>query len=245
MSAGRPRLLPLAVAAAIVTAILLSLGTWQMQRRAWKEDLIATVRARTTAQPVPAPSLAEAARLDPLTFDYTAVRIEGRFLAGREARVVALVGAPHGRWSGPGHWAMTPLERADGSIVWINRGFVPQGREAEASPAPDGVVTIAGVARRTEPRGAFTPADEPARGVWFVRDPVALAAAQGLPLERVAPYTIDAGASATTPSGLPQAGETRVSFPNDHLGYALTWYGLAATCVGVFAAVAWGRRRER
>ena len=142
---------------------------------------------------------------------------------------------------------MTPLVRDDGAVVWINRGFVPRrGADlAPYDPAPSGEVTVTGILRRAEPRGAHTPADDAGHRLWFVRDPAVLAAAAGLEASRVAPYTIDAERSLTPASGLPQAGETRLTYPNDHLGYAVTWYGLAVACVGVFAVWARGRLRTR
>lgn len=234
------------IAAGVVTAILLSLGTWQVGRLAWKNELIATLTARTRAAPIVAPSLAEARAASPEALDWTPVRLTGHFLASRDLPVHAILGEPHGRFGGPGVWMMTPFARDDGSIVWINRGFVPRRERdlADHAPAPSGEVTITGILRRPEPRGTHTPADDPAHRLWFVRDPAVLAAAADLEAAKVAPYTVDADASLTPAGGLPQAGETRLSYPNDHLGYAITWYGLAATCVGVFAVFARGRMRK-
>lgn len=234
-------LVPAAVATAVVTSALAGLGTWQVRRLVWKTELIAMVDARTRATPIEAPTATAALSRDPAGFDYTPVTIEGRFVASVEARVHAILGAPRGRHRGVGTWSMAPLKRADGTIVWINRGFVPVGRTGEA--APSGTVRIEGLMRRAEPRGS-SPGDEPSKGQFFVRDPLVLAAAFGLEAARVAPYTIDAGAGATPPSGLPQAGETRVSFENRHLGYAITWYGLALAAIGVFAAFARQRLRD-
>lgn len=228
-------------ATAVVTAILVSLGTWQVHRLAWKLDLIATVESRTHLAPIDAPSLEATRGRDMADLDYRPVRLAGRFLPGIEAHVAAMLGEPRGRFGGPGVWVMAPLERPDGSIVWVNRGFVPNGAADVA--APSGNVEIEGLLRRPEPRGAFVPADDRARNMWFVRDPAILTAGLGLDPARAAPFTVDAAASSTPPGGLPQAGETRLSFENNHLGYILTWYGLAATCVGVF--VVWARGRLR
>lgn len=243
--AARGLILP-AIAAVIVTAILVALGTWQVGRLAWKTELIATMTARTKAAPIAAPALTEARAVAPETLDFLPVRLSGHFLAGSDLTVHAILGEPHGRFGGPGVWVMSPLARDDGSIVWINRGFVPsRGRDlAPHAGVPEGPQTITGLLRRPEPRGAHTPADDPAHRLWFVRDPSVLTAAAGLEAGRVAPYTVDADASLTPAAGLPQAGETRLSYPNDHLGYAITWYGLAATCVGVFAVFARGRMRK-
>mgnify|MGYP001613606830 CR=1 FL=1 len=244
-----PRGLLLAgVATAAVVVVLVSLGNWQMRRLAWKHDLVATVTARASAPAIPAPALDDPLARDGEAIDYRLVQIQGRFLAGRDTHVHALLGEPRGTHGGPGVWVMSPLARGDGTIVWINRGFVPDGRLGEATPVdPAAVVTIEGLARRPEPRGAFTPADDPARDQWFARDAVRLSAATGLDAARTLSYTIDAGAGATPPSGLPQAGETRLAFTDPHLGYALTWYGLALAAIGVFAArlASEWRRRDR
>lgn len=239
-------LLVAGVATAVVTACLVSLGTWQMHRMAWKHDLIAKVTSRASAAAVPAPGPHDPLARDPDALDYTVVRVEGRWIAGTDAHVQALLGEARGAFGGPGRWIMTPLARPDGTIVWINRGFVPTerlGRETKADP--DHAVTIEGLARPPEPRGAFTPDDDPAKNMWFVRDPARLSAAFGLPLEKTLPYTIDAGVGATPSSGLPQAGETRLAFSDNHLGYALTWYGLAIAAVGVFVVRVRSERRRR
>jgi surfeit locus 1 family protein len=103
---------------------------------------------------------------------------------------------------------------------------------------PQGEVTITGLVRAPEVRNSFTPDDDPARNQWFARDPQAIAAAHGL--ERVAPFLIDADAS-PNPGGWPRGGQTPLTLPNNHLQYAVTWFGIALTLIGVFAAFAWKR----
>lgn len=251
---SRRRLLVPGLAAAIVTGLLLTLGTWQVKRLAWKTELNATIAARAHGPAVPAPTLAEARAAAPEDLDWRPVVVEGRWFAG-EALVHTILGEARGPARGPGFWVMAPLERTDGSIVWINRGFTPADRRDPAARGetprdgatgaailPGNLVRIEGLMRPPEPRGAFTPADEPGKRLFFVRDPAALSAALALPSQRTAPFTVDASAAATPPGGLPQAGETLLVFENRHLGYAVTWYGLAATCVGVFVVWARGRR---
>jgi surfeit locus 1 family protein len=243
--AARGLILP-ATAAALVVAVLLSLGTWQLDRLAWKTGLIAAATERTRAAPIAAPDLAEARAAAPEALDWTPVRLTGRFLADLDLPVHAILGEPRGRHGGPGAWMMTPLLRDDGSIVWVNRGFVPRrGRDLAPFAAPPvESLALTGILRRPEPRGTHTPADDPAHRLWFVRDPAVLSAAAGLDAARTAPYTVDATSDLTPPEGLPQAGETRLTYPNDHLGYAVTWYGLAAACVAVFAVFARGRLKR-
>jgi surfeit locus 1 family protein len=87
----------------------------------------------------------------------------------------------------------------------------------------------------------FTPENEPARDSWYRRVPSEIARARKI--ERAAPFTVDAD-STPNPGGLPQGGGTRVSFPNNHLQYVVTWFGLALSLAGVFAAYAWQRLRR-
>jgi surfeit locus 1 family protein len=132
---------------------------------------------------------------------------------------------------------------ADGAIVVINRGFVPIELRDPATRAAGqvaGEVTVTGLVRAPERRGWFVPENEPAQNRWFLRDPAAIAAAHGL--ARVAPFYVDADGT-ENPGGWPRGGQTRLALPNNHLQYALTWFGLALTLVGVFAA--WSLRRLR
>ena len=108
--------------------------------------------------------------------------------------------------------------------------------KAAADQGPRGETTVLGLMRASERRNFFTPSDEPERGLYFSRDADALA--RGLGLSSHAPFLIDADAG---PDPLPQGGETRLTFENNHLGYAFTWFGLAAALIGVFGTYAWGR----
>jgi surfeit locus 1 family protein len=128
--------------------------------------------------------------------------------------------------------------------VLVTRGFVPEDKRDPSTRAAGqiaGEVTITGLMRAPEPRNAFTPADDPARGAWFTRDTGLIAA--HLQLERAAPFSVDADAT-PNPGGWPRGGATVIAIKNDHLSYALTWYGLAATLVAVLALVMWRRRNS-
>jgi surfeit locus 1 family protein len=223
----------------VAVAILMTLGTWQVQRLTWKQALIetATTRSAAPAGPLPVPETWERTDFD--TLDYTPVSLTGRFLHDQELYVYAPLSDPNGRFGGSGVWVMTPLELTDGHFVLVNRGFVPDARRNPATRAEGqiaGTVTIEGLLRRREPRDWLSPADDVARNLWFIRDARVMARAIGLNPARVAPFTVDARASATPPGGLPQAGETRLSFTNNHLNYAVTWYGLAVCAIAVYFA---------
>ncbi|SDN43374.1 surfeit locus 1 family protein [Methylobacterium phyllostachyos] len=226
------------VGAALVFVVLLGLGTWQVERRAWKLDLIARVDARVHATPVPAPGPADWPRVGP-DEAYRHVRLSGTFLHDRETLVQAVTER------GGGFWVLTPLRRPDGSLVLINRGFVPGDRRDPAIRAAGqvtGETTITGLLRLTEPKGAFLRSNDPRDDRWYSRDVAAIAAARGL--TDVAPYFVDADAT-PNPGGLPVGGLTVISFPNNHLVYAITWYGMALMLAGAVIYVLRGGRKPR
>ena len=240
------RLVAPAIATAIALAILVGLGVWQVERLAWKEALIARVTARLAAPPVPAPPPTDWAELDLPDLQYEPVTVTGRFDHGREIHVVQALTEPKGKLGGIGYMVMTPLTTADGWIVYVNRGFVPADHKDPATRSAGqvaGEVTIDGLLRVPYDRSWFTPADNQAKNEWFSRDPALYAQASGIEAGKVAPYIIDARFDPALP--LPQGGETVVSFPNSHLGYAMTWFGLAAGCAIVYLAFAVSRLRGR
>ncbi|WP_286158977.1 SURF1 family protein [Methylobacterium sp. Leaf456] len=224
----------LALAGLGLVGIFLALGTWQVQRRAWKLDLIARVEARLRAEPVSPPGRAEWAHLDGPAIEYRRVRVSGRFEHDRTALVQALTER------GGGFWVLTPLVRPDGTTILINRGFVPGDRKDRPDRAePPGDVTVTGLLRLSEPGGGFLRHNDPAADRWYSRDVSALAAARNL--HDVAPYFIDADVT-PNPGGLPVGGLTVVAFRNDHLVYALTWFTLALMSAG---ALIYALRRPR
>jgi surfeit locus 1 family protein len=221
--------LVLALVGALLFAGFAALGTWQLQRRAWKLDLIERVNTRVHAPPAAAP-----AQLDPRNDEYRHVRLQGRFLHDRETLVQAVTS------QGGGHWVLTPLQTADGFVL-VNRGFVPpeqRARDKRAGNEPQGEVEVTGLLRLTEPAGGFLRQNDPAADRWFSRDVEAIAKARGL--ASAAPYFVDADAG--PPEQYPVGGLTVVSFPNNHLVYMLTWYGLALM---VAIAAWWVARDER
>lgn len=225
-------------------AVLVSLGVWQLQRRVWKEELIADMAARADAAPVPLPVEAQWSELEPQTYEYRHVEARGQFDYDKEALVFRAAG-PGG--FGPGYLVLTPLRLDSGAVVIVNRGYVRQERKepTERGQTPGqipGEAVVHGLMRPPEPRNLFTPADEPAKGLYFTRDPAAIAA--HFNLARVAPFSIDADA-ADVPGGWPKGGTTVRALPNNHFEYALTWFGLAAALLGVFLAVVVNRRTAR
>ncbi|MFD1839649.1 surfeit locus 1 family protein [Paracidovorax cattleyae] len=229
----------------------LALGTWQVQRRAWKLALIERVDQRVHAAPVPVPPPAQWPQVDAAGYEYLPVAATGRWLSDRTVLAQATTDL------GSGFWVMTPLQQADGTQVLVNRGFVPQDQRARWLPggealatvdAGDAQASVQGLLRMSEPGGSLLRANDPAQQRWYSRDVAAIAADRQL--AHAAPFFIDAGlpargtsvavqetppASAGHPGPWPRPGMTVIRFPNSHLVYAITWYGLAL----MVAAAGW------
>jgi surfeit locus 1 family protein len=231
------------LAALVVFAILVGLGTWQLRRMAWKQGLIAQIETRARAEPAALPAEAVWPVWSPAADEFRRVRTRGVFRHDLETRVHGL--APGIRPGAPsqGFYLLTPLALPDGATVVVNRGFVPTELAEPARRAAGqvtGEVEVTGLLRASETRGLFVPESDPARGEWFVRDVPAIARARGL--TRVAPFLVEADAT-PNPGGWPRGGQLRLDLPNNHLNYAFTWFGIALCLVGVFAVFA--RRRLR
>lgn len=234
--------LALAIFAVLAFAAFAALGTWQVVRLQWKLALIERVEERVHAAPVPAPGPERWAHLGAASDEYRPVRLAGAYRYDKTVRVQAVTDL------GSGYWLMTPLATTQGSIVLVNRGFVPAGQsQASAAGQVGGNVEVTGLLRMSQPGGAFLRRNDPAAGRWYSRDVEAIAAAQGL--GSVAPYFVDADAAsaerdarrATGTGPAPVGGLTVVSFHNNHLVYALTWYALALMVAG---ASYWVARHE-
>ncbi|MCX5512380.1 surfeit 1 [Kaistia algarum] len=241
------RLIAPAIATVIMFAILCSLGAWQWRRLHWKEALIAQVDMRLKTAPVAAPGPVGWSTLDLVEFDYTPVTVSGTFLNDKEAHLYGQISQPRGKLGGVGWWIYTPLKTDEGWIVYVNRGFVPDGKQAAATRREgqiDGHVTVTGLARRPETPSHLFGDGIPADDQWFAREPSLFAKAAGFPAASVAPYSIDANA-APNPGGMPQGGETLVVFSNNHLQYVVTWFGLAFALLAVFAVYARGVLKGR
>lgn len=237
----------LAVAALLLVALFLGLGTWQVVRLQWKLDLIERVESRVHAAPVAPPPPARWELVTKESDEYRRVRLAGHYLYEFTTPVQAVSEL------GAGFWLLTPLCTAEGTggahIVFINRGFIPAAenkpgtyaaRRAAADPCANAGksggerVEVTGLLRITEPGGGFLRENDPVNNRWFSRDVQALAAARGL--SNVAPYFVDAG-KGQDPAGAPEravGGLTVISFVNNHLVYALTWYALALMVAGAW-----------
>jgi len=226
-----------------LTALLvfLGLGTWQLDRKAWKEELIATLTQRADAVPEGLPDAASWPAMNQLDNEFHRVIFKAEFLPGREALVYASGSALRPDVKPPGYFVFAPARTAAGSLLVINRGFSPDARaRAPEHPKPSGVLEMVGALRWPERPGFFVREHDEGEDTWFARNHLAMAAHNewGFPgpfyveLERPAPA-----------GGLPQPGPLKVNLRNEHLQYAITWYGLAAVVVVMFGL--WLRARRR
>jgi surfeit locus 1 family protein len=216
----RPLLWPTLIAIPAF-CVLIVLGMWQMERREWKLGLIATMRERLAAPEVPAPTL-ERQTAD---FGYRPTWAEGRF--DHTKTLYWITPGPHGE---PAFHILTPLMRENGPPVIIDRGFVPTQLKDQVTQ-PEGPQTVHGIARESQGAGAFTPADDPEHRLVFVRDVSHMAALMGL--GPVAPFFIEA-VRAPGPVVYPLGGQTQLQLRNEHLQYAITWFGLAGALLMVY-----------
>jgi surfeit locus 1 family protein len=225
----------------LALGMLIALGAWQFARKAEKEQLIALIESRLAGPPV---SLSRQPWTpDSASVEFTRVTFPAEFVRGEEVFVYTSGSGLRPDVKEPGYWVMSPARLADGRVVIVNRGFVPDARKdakTRTEGEPSGVVNVVGVIREPEPRGTFTPKDEPDKNLWFVRDPAGMAKAKNW--GTVAPFYVDQEAP-PAPGGLPRVGPLKVNLPNNHLQYAVTWYGLAAVLL-VASLLFWRSRRQ-
>jgi len=224
-----------AVATAVGIAILIGLGVWQVQRLHWKEAILARVAALQAAPPEPlAPLVVRAGRGEDVDYhrvETTCPNLE----TGPYLRLYAV-------WQGYGGYrliAACPLAAGPYRAILVDRGFIAQGlTPAAGQPLAQPIV---GVLRKGDARNFVTPANQPGQNLWYWRDIPAMAQALGasapapsfLMLERPAP-----------PAGGPQPAAIPADIPNNHLQYAITWFGLALALAGVYLASLWSKRRR-
>ena len=222
----------LVVSSLVALAILVSLGNWQVGRLAWKEDLLATIDSRIHAEPVPLEKAFEK-MADGEDIEYLPVEVSGTFVPNAEQHLLST-------WNGVSGWNVyQPLRLDDGAVLFVNRGFVPFDRkdpETRPESRPRGEQALTGLARlplSTKP-GFLVPDNDPAANEYYWKDLAAMTRAAGLEGEEVLPLFVDAGPY-DDPQVLPIGGVTNIDLPNNHLQYAVTWYGLAISLVGVVA----------
>ena len=225
--------------------LLVGLGTWQLERKAWKDDLIARIGKSAQSEPIVLDAAATLFRAGD-EIEYTRVRARGRFLPERSR----FLWAP-GK-SGPGYHVYTPLETPSGAILMVNRGFLPEAaiNGLQAGGGDRGAaVEVVGLLRKPAKKATFEATNDVAKNRWYWRDIDGMTRSAFPEGGReFFPFFIDAEAAPAGAGHLtrgPQGGVTRLQLPNRHLEYALTWYGLAVAMIGVYFAFLRTRRERK
>ena len=229
-----------ALATLVSFAVLVGLGTWQLDRKAWKEGLIAQIAARAHGEAGEAVPEARWPDWRAEADEFRRVRVSGTWMPDGIAPVIGIAEERPGR-AFQGIYVFEPLRRDDGSVVIVNRGFVPTELQEPILSRLRGErsrVDLTGLVRAPEPGGWFLPSNVPETGRWFTRAIDQMAA--NARLDRVAPFYVDADRAGET---WPRGGGTPLALRNQHLEYAVTWFGLAATLLGVFVTFAVNRMR--
>ena len=230
----RALLWPTVFALAGVT-VLVAIGFWQLDRRAQKRALINRIEAGASSPSAPLPAIIT----NPAALEFGHFVVAGQFLHDLE---VLLLGRTHG--GKLGYHLATPLKRESGPPVMVDRGWIPvEQRDPQSRPLTrrPGWVALQGIARVPREPGWFAPANRPEVNEWFWLDLPTIAQQQGLP--ELAPVVIEA--IATNRPGDPIGRPPTIQLPNNHLQYALTWFGLAGALGGVYVAFVWRQRAPR
>lgn len=216
------------IAVAVMFAILCGLGFWQLERLQWKLNLVAQVEANMAAAPL---SLDEAIQMPPEQAQYHRVTLNGVFDHAHEAYAFATTTG-----GAVVYHVLTPFRTEDGRTLMVDRGAIPKEKldpKSRAAANAEGPTQVTGVWRTPDPASGFSPPPDLGKHIWYVRDVTAMAGAAGLTL--AAPVVIEADAT-PNPGGWPKGGGTVVSFRNQHLGYAVTWFALAAALLCIWLA---------
>ena len=231
----------------VMVALFVGLGVWQLQRRVEKHALIAALTERLAAAPGALPSPSQWSRLTPARDEFRRVRFTATYQPGPDAMVYSSGSAVREDISGPGTWAFLPARLAGGETIVINSGFVSntmqdrgQQDRAVTPLITNEPVTLTGYMRFPETAGMLTPPENPAKRLWFTRDHLAMARSLGW--GNVAPFYIDLEQPVPA-NGIPKPGPLEVHLKDDHMQYAITWFGLAGAVVIAFGVWMFGQRR--
>ena len=249
MSGRRRGIAGFAIFTLVMVALFVGLGVWQLQRRVEKHALIAALTERLAGIPGPLPSPAQWSALTPAGDEFRRVSFAATYEPRPDAMVYSSGSAVRDDISGPGTWAFLPARLSTGETVVINIGFVQntmqdrsQQDRAAARLVTGAPVALTGYIRFPESPGALTPRENIAKRLWFTRDHLAIARALGW--GEVAPFYIDLESPAPE-SGIPKPGPLEVHLKDDHLQYAITWFGLAGAVMIAFGVWWRGQRRAQ
>ena len=207
-------------------AVLLALGTWQIERKNWKEALIAAMDQRLAAEPaeLPAPQAWLGLTQDGAEFRRVRVRVD---FGGGDALVYTSGSPLRDDVKAPGYFVFSAGRLPGGERIVVNRGYVRD----KTYPVQSGVQEIIGYLRWPEASPLFVTDYDASAGVFYVRDHRLMARQRGW--GDVAPFYIEQEAP-VPPGGVPHPANLRVNLPNNHLQYAITWYALALALIVIY-----------
>jgi surfeit locus 1 family protein len=231
----RPAFWPTLVSLPILV-LSLGLGLWQMERRAWKGEILDRIATNQAAAPM---TLDQLLAGNPLRHEYGRVRVAGTFEHGHEFFLAA-----RSLKNKVGLQVIVPLKTDDGRVILFDRGWVPDRAAAtQAITRTTGRVEVTGLVRRSQIRARFAPENVPEKNVWFQADVPLMRKLAGAPPDpKLDTFFLEADAT-PNPGGVPVGGQTRLEIPNDHLQYAITWFLIALALSGVYLAYHWENGR--
>jgi surfeit locus 1 family protein len=236
----------------LMVALCVGLGVWQLQRRLEKHALIDALTERLALAPGSLPPAAQWSTLTPARDEFRRVSFPAVYQSAPDAMVYSSGSAVRDDISGPGTWAFLPARLPTGEIVVINAGFVQNTMQdrAQQDRAVTRLITAApvmlsGYIRFPEAGGVLTPAENLTKRLWFTRDHLAMARALGWGADGrlLAPFYIDLEQPVPA-SGIPKPGPLQVHLKDDHMQYAITWFGLAGAVVIAFGIWLFGQKRS-
>ena len=230
----KPRIWPILLVSAIGIAILLSLGIWQVQRLAWKEGLIAELDSRMKAEPISLQQALEkkAAGQD---VEYVKVKLIGQIDGNSLRKVTSINGEP-------GWEILSPFKTNEGQLVLVDLGAIVENQNFSAKSEPQSFEAVIRV--HNKGAGLFDADNDPEKNIWYWWDlPEMMATAftknNGTPV----PFILQKLPTANE-NNLPLSGPPKIELANNHLGYAITWFGLAAALAGVAGFYVFSLRRK-
>ena len=239
MTGSSRRLLWPGIMTAVMLLVLLGLGSWQVKRLFWKQALLAQIAQAEAAEPIPLAKVEAQGTPSP----FMKISVTGTFLPsetalyGAEVRDVA---------SGPamGAQLIEPIRDVNGELILVDRGWVPLSRTGPLDQ-PTGEVTVSGYVRFGDSQHWFSAADDPSARRFFTLDPRAIGVAIGQP--DIRPFVLVALAGGSGAGAIvahwPEPAQHLPQPPNNHLSYAITWYGLAVALLAIF--LIWARKGSR
>ncbi|MET0710390.1 MAG: SURF1 family cytochrome oxidase biogenesis protein [Tardiphaga sp.] len=249
VTSTRPRgIVGLAIVTLVIVGTLLALGFWQLQRRTDKHALIAALTERLAGAPGALPAASTWSALTPAKDEFRRVAFTATLKPAPDAMVYSSGSGVRTDVPGPVTWAFLPAQLPSGETIVINAGFVQntmqdraQQDRAVARLITGAPVAMTGYLRFPEAAGALTPNDDVKKRLWFTRDQRDMAKALGW--GEVAPFYIDLEAPVPD-SGIPKPGPLQIRLKDDHLQYAITWFGLAAAVIIAFGVWIKGQRAK-